>query len=187
MRYVSPVAHPSGGRAGVGFRTWAPVFLLQMPSLGRGSTFKTKQTAQKPMRRYLMAGKRSARSPRGLLAFRFGWTKGAVVPLLWLLHLGHTPGPSRRLAVPQTLNHFSGDLPLPRYSGIKTRGPGGLAGLENVNPFQTSPPFLGLPSLELRGGMLCQSSKLWSLIPHENKKGFSMLNLEGLTFLPHGI
>lgn len=153
MRYVSPVAHPSGGRAGVGFRTWAPVFLLQMPSLGRGSTFKTKQTAQKPMRRYLMAGlKRSARSPRGLLAFRFGWTKGAVVPLLWLLHLGHTPGPSRRLAVPQTLNHFSGDLPLPRYSGIKTRGPGGLAGLENVNPFQTSPPFLGLPSLELRGG-----------------------------------
>lgn len=146
------MAQPSGGRAGVDFRTLAPVFLLRTPSFGQGSAFKTKQIAQKPTKWYLMAGlRRSARSPRGLLAFRFGWTKGAVVPLLWLHHLGHTPGLGRRLAVPQTLNHFSGDLPLPRYRGISTRSPGWLAGLEGVNAFQTSPPFPGLSSWELSG------------------------------------
>lgn len=71
--------------------------------------------------------------------------------------------------------------------GIKTRDWSWLAGLENVNHFRITPIFPRPFILESVGDGVNALLLPWFFIQHENKKGFSILNLEGLTFLPHGI
>lgn len=70
----------------------------------------------------------------------------------------------------------------------RNKGPRLACWLRECEPFSDKSPFSRPFILGVEGG--CWVKALWpprSLISKENKKGFSMLNLEGLTSLPHGI